>query len=138
MLRASIRIGLKMKLIEKQILFCANMGEFLHWFHSDFSWEAEPKLELRFAEGYVGDSIDKPSEDTPHLRYGTHFLRIGQDLILHIDGIMIDNVEQHPLALTVYEAMMNKWESLHPMNRCGGRWKKRDYAHFSMEHNGVA
>lgn len=95
--------------------------------------------EFTLAEGYVGDSINKPSEDTPHLRHGAHFNRLGIDLNLFIAGVWITN-GSHP----AWADLAAYWEGLDPLCRSGYNFKdnsgkpRRDSNHFSLFHEGVA
>lgn len=85
--------------------------------------------QVTLAEGYVGDSIDKPGEDTPHLRHGCHFMRLAQDLNLYRDGQLLTSTEAH-------RPFGEWWEKQDPEARWGGRWG--DGGHYSLTHNGVA
>jgi len=38
----------------------------------------------------------------------------------------------------VYQTLGERWESMHPLARWGGRFRNRDGVHFSFLHNGVA
>ena len=82
-------------------------------------------------EGYVGDSINKSSEDTPHIRHGAHFTRLGIDLNLFIDGNWISDGSN-----PAWNNLATYWKSLHPLCRAGLDF--RDSNHFSIYHNGVA
>lgn len=88
--------------------------------------------EVTLAEGYIGDSIDKPSEDTPHLRTGTHFLRLGQDINLFVAGKWISKLAPE------WQELGKFWKSLHPLARWGGDFRSLDLNHFSFAHGGVA
>ncbi len=85
--------------------------------------------QVTLAEGYVGDSIDKPHEDTPHLRRGGHFKRLAQDLNLFRDGQWLKATEDH-------RPFGEFWEGLDPDARWGGRWG--DGNHYSITHDGVS
>ena len=84
---------------------------------------------VTLAEGYVGDSIDKPGEDTPHLRRGTHFLRLGQDLNLWKDGVLLTDTESH-------RPFGEWWEKQDPDARWGGRFSSADGNHYALTHGG--
>lgn len=99
-------------------------------------------MKFRLGEGYVGDSIDKHHEDTPHLRRGTHFLRLGLDLVMdHVAFGVSTNVTGHHEA---WDELGAYWKGLDPENRWGGDFKdsqgrpRGDYGHFSKAHGGVA
>jgi len=108
---------------EKQMLFAALLGKLLvHITGTD-------GYGVTMAEGYVGDSINKISEDTPHLRRGLHFLRLAQDLCLWKDGVLQEGTEAH-------RPFGEWWELQHPACRWGGRWN--DGGHYSVTHGGFA
>lgn len=107
---------------QKQSHFVRCLGMLIHY--ADLRG-----YELTLAEGYIGDSIDKPKEDTPHLRQGNHFKRLAQDLNLFVREEWITTQHDAWMDLGVY------WERLDPMCRWGGRFG--DYGHFSFEHEGV-
>lgn len=87
--------------------------------------------ELTLAEGYIGDSIDKPSEDTPHMRHGTHFNRLGIDVNLFVEGKWISEMSDQ------WKELGEFWVQLDPeLCRWGGHWG--DPNHFSITHRGVA
>lgn len=96
------------------------------------------KIRFRLGEGYVADSIDKPFEDTPHLKTGTHFTRTGIDLIVDV----WDELKQDWIWITgshqVYYILGTYWKSLNPECRWGGDFMKRDFNHFSIPVSGVA
>jgi hypothetical protein len=108
----------------KQQLFASLLGLLYHY-ASVRGWQ------LTLAEGYIGDSSDKPGEDTPHKRTGLHFLRLAQDLNLFIDGTYIKSGGH-----TAWKELGTFWESLHELARNGRSWG--DANHFSLAHNGKA
>lgn len=85
--------------------------------------------ELSLGEGFVGDSIDKPEEDTPHLKKGNHFKRLALDLNLFVGGQWVAGVTEQ------WNVLGEFWERLHPLCRWGGRFG--DPNHFSLEHEGI-
>lgn len=111
---------------QKQRLFTKLLGKLIDYAYSK-------GYELSIAEGYIGDSINKPSEDTPHLRHGAHFNRLGIDLNLFIAGTFISN-GSHPAWLD----LATFWVNLNPLCRCGYFFSSRDSNHFSLIHNGIA
>ena len=122
------------ELVLRQRLFAAALGTLLE--HARKVVGPRHGVAIRMGEGYVGDSIDKPGEDTPHLREGTHLKRLGQDLILDslaLGGGVIwgDHPAWHELGAF--------WKALHPLCRWGGDFKNAagervgDWGHFSVE-----
>lgn len=58
-----------------------------------------------------------------------HLLGIAIDLVLRIEDEIITDSSK-------YEFLGVYWESLHPLCRWGGRFKRVDGGHFSLEHEG--
>jgi hypothetical protein len=90
---------------------------------------------IQLAEGHVADSIDKPEEDTPHLRHGCHFLRLAHDILVWSK----DNSGAYQIRLgadRAYDDLGQFWLGLSPDNAWGGSWG--DYGHFSRRWRGVA
>lgn len=114
----------KSELRKRQELFVWCTSQWLAYFYAT---HAPNGYSLTRGEGYVGDSIDKPGEDSPHLRRGGHFNRTADDWNLFgPDGAYISNGD-HPVWLDLGE----KWEGLHPLARWGGRFG--DGNHLSIE-----
>jgi hypothetical protein len=105
-------------LVRRQQHFAEYLGWLLLWIR-DQGWAST------LAEGYVGDSIDRPEEDTPHLRRGLHFRRLAQDLNLWVAGELITR-GTHP----AWTTLGGYWESLDPECRWGGRFG--DMNHCSL------
>jgi hypothetical protein len=114
------------KLLERQFLFTRCLGLLLRYIHT------LPGVEVTMGEGYIGDSIDKPHEDTPHVRNSLHFRRLAVDLNLFVEGKYVTG--EHPLWYTIGDY----WKSLSPECRWGGDFKARDFNHFSIQYGGVA
>lgn len=117
---------------EKQCLFVELDTQLRVWVLRHPGWR------LRLAEGYVGDSVDKPGEDTPHQRAGQHFRRLAQDYILEVAGVY--KAQDCP----EWQAIGAHWKTLHPLCRWGGDFltadgqPKLDVGHFSLAHLGHA
>jgi hypothetical protein len=86
--------------------------------------------EMTFAEGFVGDSINKPGEDSPHRRDGGHFRRTAIDINLFVAGSLVTQ-SSHP----AYIELEKFWMSLNPLCRTGGA---NDRNHFGILFAGVA
>jgi hypothetical protein len=116
-----------MTLGEKQRLFSRLLPKLLHYIHGQ-------GYDVALAEGYVGLSVNKPTEDTPHLRSGGHFQKIAQDLdLFHLDP-ETGRIE-YLRETDAHQTFGEYWESLHPLCRWGGRFA--DGNHYSLEHDGV-
>jgi hypothetical protein len=86
------------------------------------------------AEGYVGLSINKTTEDTPHRRDGGHFHKLAQDLDLFKFNATTFQFD-YCMATEDHRPFGEYWESLHDLCRWGGRFG--DGNHYSIEHGGV-
>jgi len=62
-----------------------------------------------------------------HKANSNHYIKLAGDLNLFKDGKYLTQTEDH-------RQLGEFWESLHPMNRWGGRFN--DGNHYSMLHNG--
>lgn len=111
-----------MRLSEQQRLFARLSGEFLVWIYAqgyEVTWGDAFRDPRVF--GYVGEKKGYGRRMSNHKR------RLAIDLNLFIDGVFQTTTEAHrPLG--------EKWESMHPLNRWGGRFN--DGNHYSMEWQG--
>lgn len=107
------------ELRRRQHIFAECLGKWIVWVYSK-GWK------LTLSEGYIGDSINKPSEDTPHLRTGNHFNKLAIDVNLFVGDMWLKNGDDPEWA----EAGA-KWESLNALCRWGGRFQ--DANHLSVE-----
>lgn len=97
--------------------------------------------EVSLSEGYVGDSIDRPDEDSPHRRDGGHFKGIALDLNLHQCRCVPAHDQEcpRPAYLVTTEAHQPfglYWKTLHPLCRWGGDFG--DGNHYALEDQGVS
>ncbi len=116
-----------MKLIDKQREFTRRVAQLI-----DFAYSRG--YALRF-----GEALRTPEQAALNAKKGSgiseshHIDRLAIDLILDIDGVWQRNSE-------AYRPLGEFWESLSTPDavcRWGGRWKKADGNHFSIEHNGI-
>lgn len=117
-----------MTLLEKQWLFMELFPRLI-----DYAYRLGLKLAL--GEGYVGLSIDKPTEDTPHIRRGNHFNKLAVDLDLFRLNSKTGQYE-YAADTEAHRLLGEFWERQHPLCRWGGRWG--DGNHYSILHDGVA
>lgn len=110
-----------MDIFPEQEIFCRQIGQLITWVFAHDGWT------LTLAEGYVGDSIDKPFEDTPHLKLGLHFFRLAQDFNLRVNGHLITS-SNHP----AWKEIGLYWKSLDDRNAWGGDFPG-DANHFSRK-----
>lgn len=111
-----------MKLGNQQRLFAKQVGEFLTWIYAQ-GYEVTLGDAYRDPRvfGYVGEFKGYGRRMSNHKR------RLAIDLNLFIDGVYEKTTDAHrPLG--------EKWESMHPLNRWGGRFN--DGNHYSMEWQG--
>ena len=103
------------KLLEQQFSFTLNIGKLILWIY-------EQGYTATLGEGYDDDG-------TGHMQGSLHYKRLAQDINLFKDGVWLKGTEDHK---RVGEA----WKSLHPLNRWGGDFRKKDGNHYSMEFEG--
>lgn len=134
---------------EKQRLFVKLFNEWLTWALSqgyEFTWgeafRSDEQAEIN-AIGEMGretvaqlvqrvfPSLAKAIRNNGKangIRSSAHGQRLAIDLNLFIDGVYQTTTE-------AWKPLGEKWESLHPLCRWGGRFG--DGNHLSLEHNGV-
>lgn len=64
------------------------------------------------------------------IKNSVHTLKLAADLFRCVGGSVSWEPEH-------YEDLGRYWKTLHPDARWGGDFKKKDYVHFSFQHNGV-
>lgn len=110
-----------MRLGDKQRIFTRNIAFLIEWAYKE-------GYELSFAEAYR-----TPAQAELNAKNGTgistslHISRLAVDLNLFKDKKYLRKTSDH-------EALGLFWESLHELNRWGGRFN--DGNHYSMEHQG--
>lgn len=113
-----------MTLGEKQRLFTKLIAELTLWAYAngyeftDGDAYRDPRL-----HGMVGEKKGYGSANS------NHKLRLARDYNLFIDGVWQTSTEAH-------RPIGEKWESMHPLARWGGRFQ--DGNHYSFEHDGRA
>lgn len=96
-------------------------------------------FEAALSEGYVGDSIDKPGEDSPHTRTGGHFEGTAVDVNLyqcqHTPAHAVGGCP-NPVWLTstaAHARFGHFWKSLHPLCNWGGDFPgNNDGNHYGL------
>ena len=114
-----------MSLNEKQALFTRLIAELITWC---------------FANGYpvIGAELYRTKEQAEiyaaqgkGIKNSNHRLKLALDLFRMKNGrVTWEDAEYLPIG--------EKWESMHPLCRWGGRFKRRDAVHFSLIHRGTA
>lgn len=112
-------LGEKRRLFTK--LFCA----LVNWAVSSDG------IEMQFEEGFVKTTDAADGDwDGPHMNGGAHYTGLAHDASLFIHGVYID--KNHPF----WQDLGAMWKRMHPLCRWGGDFAKRDFNHFSLEHEG--
>lgn len=117
---------------EKQRLFAKLIGEFLIWIYANdyevsFGEAQRPQL---VADWYA--RMGKGIVNTLHIK------RLAIDLNLFLDITPDGDEDIYQTDSAKYLPLGEKWESMHPLNRWGGRFSKPDGNHFSMTHDGIS
>jgi len=118
-----------MTLGQKQRLFAQLMGEFLVWvFANDY--------EVRFDEAYrTPEQAALNAKKGSGIRNSLHGKHLAMDLPLYLDSSLEADEDVYQPGSEAYRPLGEKWESMHPLCRWGGRFG--DGNHFSLEHEGV-
>ena len=88
--------------------------------------EAFPLLLLQaFRLGY---KVTFPPEHTNHIKGSFHFKGLAKDINLFLGGVYLRNSENHKELGVFWESIGGTW---------GGRFRKKDGNHYSLEHNGI-
>jgi len=110
-----------MKLYKKQSIFAQNVALLIQHIHSKVydvtfgeAWRSAEQAAIYAREG-------KGIKDSLHCR------RLAIDLnIFNATGVYLTDFDS-------YEPFGIYWESLHPLNRWGGKFKRVDCVHFEMQ-----
>lgn len=113
-----------MKLSTKQQIFAENVGKLLAWIYKREGWG------VTFAEAYrTPEQARRNAERGVGIVKSLHCQRLAIDLNLFINGKYMTKTSDHA-PIGAY------WKLLHPLNRWGGDFRRRDGNHYSMEHGG--
>jgi hypothetical protein len=94
-------------------------------------WVNSQSTKERKVEVALGRDYDEANEKLRHMKSSTHYLGLGNDLVLYIDGVYQKKTED-------YKFIGDKWKQMHPDARWGGDFKSADGNHFSFIWKGVA
>jgi hypothetical protein len=111
-----------MKLSEKQQLFTAMIGQLI-------TWAGDHGMRLTFGEAYrTPEQAALNAKKGSGISNSLHCQRLAVDFNLFIDGeYLIDSAAYLPLG-EYWESLGGSW---------GGRFKRPDGNHFSLEHQGI-
>lgn len=122
-----------------QELFVELQAKWVLWVLSHPGWklrDGEGRILQRGPDGkgrkakHASTGLPVRVVDGVHMPGSTHYLGIGKDWNLFVDGQWISDGD-HP----AWKACGEYWEKQHGLCRWGGRWG--DANHFSFEYNGV-
>lgn len=113
-----------MTLSEKQRLFAKLWGEFLVWIYQNGYEVVGGDWHRTQAQAAINASTGAG------ILHSLHLLSLACDLSLFIEGV-------YQTETPAYTPLGEKWESMHPLCRWGGRFSKPDGGHFSIEHEGI-
>jgi hypothetical protein len=116
-------------MVEKQCLFARRISEFI------------PKAYgmgylLNFGEAWRPEIVAKMYESLGKgISNSLHWSRLAIDLNAYFEGKYLD--ASQPWHIPHLERLGKLWESMGEGCTWGGRFKDRDYNHYSMMHNGI-
>lgn len=114
-----------MSLNEKQVEFTRTLGKFLVWCD-------RRGYEVIGAELFrTREQAELYAAQGKGIKNSVHTKKLAIDLFRYKDGKVTWAHED-------YRPLGEKWETMHPLARWGGRFQRRDAVHFSFEHNGVS
>lgn len=113
-----------MTLSEQRILFTRLLCEFGVWCTAQGYTLALDQVKRTQLEAAANASSGAGISNSLHLT------GLAADMIMYVNGVPVkDSAAYEPLGI--------KWESMHPLNTWGGRFKKPDGGHFSSTRGGV-
>lgn len=111
----------QLTLRQKRVLFTYLIAEFVLWIEDIYGSD---DIEVAF------DELTN-HQGTGHMPHSLHYDGLAGDLLFYVEGRYVRTYEEAP---ALWDRLMAKWKSLHPLCRCGGDFKSRDLNHFSLEH----
>jgi hypothetical protein len=113
-----------LKLGEKQRIFTWNV-------HHLIEWTYKAGYEMTFGEAFrTAEQAALNAKSGAGIENSLHTRRLAVDMNLFKNGEWLQKSEDHRQC-----GMF--WESLHPLNRWGGRFSRPDGNHYSMEDGGI-
>lgn len=120
-----------MTLGDKQRLFAKLMGEFLVWCYAE-------DYEITFGEATRPPEVaELYASQGRGIANSLHNKRLALDLNLFTDSSLESDEDIYQSSSEAYRPLGEKWESMHPLCRWGGRFTRPDGNHFSLEHEGI-
>ena len=98
------------------------------------------KFDIKIIGNLPASMILGDARDLTHLETGCHYKRLAQDLNLFVAGkwITMNTAEEAKFFLPLYKDIGDFWLRSHVLARWGGNFAKKDFNHFSFEHEGNA
>jgi len=116
-------------MVEKQARFTRAIGVFIHKASSLGYF-------LTFGEAWRPDFVAEYYAKTGKgIKNSLHCLRLAVDLNTFYRSEWLDGKQEYHIPHL--ETLGKIWEGLDKEARWGGRFQKKDYNHYSFEHNGV-
>lgn len=114
-----------MKLSTKQAIFTANIASLI-------VFACSKGYKLTFGEAWrPRETAELYAREGRGIASSLHCSRLAVDFNLFKNGRYLTSTEDHrPLG--------DYWKTLHPLNRWGGDFRRRDGNHYSMTHNNTA
>lgn len=117
------------KLVEKQALFCRVIADFIQKAY-------EKGYLLTFGEAWRPDFVAQYyAKNGFGIKNSLHCARLAVDFNAFYKGKWLSGVYKDDIPHL--EILGHLWESLDPKAAWGGRFKDKDYNHYSFLHNGV-
>ena len=121
-----------MNLGDKQRLFVRLFAEFVLWCY-------EQGYELSDGEAYrTPEQAALNAAAGRGITNSLHCKRLARDVNLFKDSAPGADDDVYQKDSDAYRPLGEKWESMHPLARWGGRFSRPDGNHFSFFHEGVS
>lgn len=120
-----------MTLGDKQRLFTLLIAELIVWAYAQGYELTFGEAQRSAAQAAANAAAGKGISNSLHLK------RLAIDLNLFTDSSPEVDDDVYQDTSEAHRPIGEKWESMHPLCRWGGRFSRPDGNHYSMEHEGV-